>query len=114
MKSGSRPVAIIIWWLLLLGTLIAWWLKGLNWPLRPLDFAGLVLILPLAGTLVPVARDSSRAMAAATLLLIPYLGWGFTEILANPTARVLATLSVLFGLACFGALILRLRQLRSG
>lgn len=113
MNPGTRPLAVITWWVLLLATLTAWWLKGLNAPLRPLDFAGLILILPLAGALVPVARGSSKATAAATLLLIPYLGWGLTEILANPAARLFAVFSVLFGVACFGALILRLRQLRS-
>lgn len=114
MSRGRRPTAVIISWSLLLGTLIIWWVHGLEQALHPIDFVGPALLLPLIIGLVPVARGSARATAAATLLIIPYLGWGLTEILANPGARVYAVLTVVFGFVCFGALIFELRRRRSG
>lgn len=114
MTIARRPLAVIVWWLLLLGTLILWWLDSVDRSFAVTDLVVPALLLPLVIGLVPVARGSAKATAAATLLLIPYLGWGLTEILANPAGRIFAGLTVLFGFACFGALILQLRKLRSG
>lgn len=114
MSTSRWPRAVAGWWLLLTITLLAWWAAGLQRPLHPIDFAGLILTVPLIVGLIPVLRGSTRATAAGTLLMLPYLGWGLTEVLANPIARGFAIVSIFSSAGCFFALILWLRKLRSG
>lgn len=104
---------VLVTWLMLLGVLGAWWLTGLGWPPPALSLAPGLLLLPLVAILPPILNGSQRACAAATLLLLPYLGWGLTEAVANPAARHFAAATVFTSLACFAGVVLWLRVLRS-
>ena len=104
---------LLICWLALLLVLLTWWLAASKWPPSYASLAVLILIFPLAGILPALVRGSLRASSAASLLLVPYIGWGLTEAVANPDSRIYAALTVFAGTASFAALIIWLRLLRS-
>ncbi len=114
MKRPALQKVLLVSWLFLLLALSGWWARGLAWPPTPGTILGGMLILPLALILPAILRGSEKASAAGTLLLIPYMGWGLTEAVANPGARKLAAASVFMAVTCFAALIIWLRSLRSG
>ncbi|NNF51169.1 MAG: DUF2069 domain-containing protein [Gammaproteobacteria bacterium] len=104
---------LLFCWLVLLAVLLAWWFAVSARPPAYASLASLLLISPLAGILPAVARGSERACSLASLLLVPYIGWGLTEAVANPDARLFATTTVFAGTATFAALIVWLRVLRT-
>lgn len=114
MNQATLGKILVICWLLLLLALAGWWAGSLVWPPSAIKILAGTLILPLAIILPPVLRGSEKASATGTLLLIPYMGWGLTEAVANPDARGLAAFSTFTAMACFAVLILWLRALRSG
>jgi uncharacterized membrane protein len=57
-------------------------------------------------------RGERRSHALACLLTVPYLGYGLTEVLANPGARGLAGATVLASCVAFIALVAYLRVSR--
>ena len=57
-------------------------------------------------------RGDRRRCVLATLLTVPYLGYGLMEVLANPGARRYAGATVLLAFAVFVALIACLRLSR--
>lgn len=112
----NRPQAqriLLLSWLLLLAVLLIWWLASINWPPQVSALSGALLLLPLAGVLPAILRGSQKVTAAASMLLIPYVGWGLTEAIANPDSRLFAAATVFTGTVSFAALILWLRVLRS-
>ncbi len=111
MRAPRRRV--LLSWLLLLIALLTWWLTAMSWPPRMVQILAGLLILPLVLFLPAVLGGSRYATAASTLLLIPYLGWGLTEVVANPGARIFASLTVLSASVCFVFVIAWLRLLRS-
>lgn len=113
MSRQRAKHSLLLCWLLLLGVLVAWWLTSIDWPPRGGALAGALLVLPLAAVLPAMLRGAQKTSAAASLLLIPYIGWGLTEAIANPDSRLLAAATVFAGTASFGALIVWLRVLRS-
>jgi uncharacterized membrane protein len=54
-------------------------------------------------------RGSRHGLVAATLLTVPYLGYGLMEVLANPGVRLYAGALVLLAFALFVALLACLR-----
>lgn len=112
----NRPLArslLLFCWLILLAVLLSWWVASGGWPPTITALAILLLICPLAAVLPAIARGSERAVSAASLLLIPYIGWGLTEAVANPDARGFAALTVFAGTGSFVVLIIWLRILRA-
>ena len=57
-------------------------------------------------------RGDRQRCIAATLLTVPYIGYGLMEVLANPGVRVYAGALVLLAFALFVALLARLRLSR--
>ena len=57
-------------------------------------------------------RGDRQRHIAATLLTVPYVGYGLMEVLANPGVRVYAGALVLLAFALFVALLARLRLSR--
>lgn len=117
-ESRANPLrdagrGLLAAWLLLIGLLVLWWLSQLRWPPDLGGAATGLTILPLALMLPALARGSRHAYAGSTLLLTPYMGWGITETVANPDARLFAGALVLSALACFVLSILSLRESRS-
>jgi uncharacterized membrane protein len=80
------------------------------WPKSAVLAAALVapLLLPLRGLL----RGDRRTHAWATLCVAPYIIYGITETIANPSVRGLAAAILLASLAHFVALVACLRLTR--
>ena len=85
-------------------------LRSFTWP-RSLLVATLLLfplLLPLPGIL----RAHRRTYAWATLCVTPYFIYGFTELVANPGLRVVATAMLLASLGLVAVLVAYLRLTR--
>ena len=80
------------------------------WP-RSLFVATLVL-LPLLLPLPGIVRAHRRTYAWATLCVTPYFIYGFTELVANPGLRVVATAMLLASLGLVAVLVAYLRVTR--
>lgn len=113
MKNSEARTLLLLSWLTLLATLLAWWQSSASWPPTTGDLISALLLLPVAAILPPVIRGSEKACTVASLLLVLYIGWGLTEAVANPQVRVLAAATVFTGTVSFAALIVWLRLLRS-
>lgn len=100
--NGPRFLAIGLWAALAL-SLLAWITAGYPWLLCVI--ATLPLLAPLRGLLL----GRRYTYAWATLFAIPYFAFGLTELLVNPGARVVATLSLVLVVAWFCAMVLFLR-----
>ncbi len=105
---------ILAAWLLLIGLLVLWWASSQRWPPGTAGAAAGLMILPLVLLTPALSRGSRSASAGATLLLTPYIGFGITEMVANPASRTFAAATVLLAVLCFVLLIYWLRVLRSG
>ncbi len=81
---------------------------GYPWPICALAFGP--MLAPLNG----LARGRRRTYAWATVLAIPYLVFALTELLVNPAARWVASISLLlvFGWICTMVLFLRASRVR--
>jgi len=69
-------------------------------------------IIPWLALLPGLWRGDRQTHVAATLLTVPYLGYGLMEVLANPGARLYAGGLVLVAFAVFVALLASLRVIR--
>jgi uncharacterized membrane protein len=87
-------------------SLACWYTAGYSWPLCAI--AVLLLLAPLPG----LVRGRRYTYAWATLFAVPYLIFALTELLANPAARWVASLSLLLVFAWFCAMVLYLRASR--
>ena len=103
--SISRVITIWLWVAVAL-SLLAWILAGYPWPMC------LVAVLPLLAPLNGLVRGRRYTYAWATLFAIPYLAFALTELLANPQARWVATMTLLLVFAWFCTMILYLRASR--
>lgn len=102
--EAARRVAVAAWLVLVLS--VAAWpflAVGIGWPYAAA--ALLPLLLPLPGLL----GATTRALRAAPLALAPVLAVAITEIVANPTARTPAGLSLALAFAAFAALVAAIR-----
>jgi len=105
---ASRARSLTIWlWIALVASLLGWTLAGYPWPICVI--AALPLLAPLNG----LVRGRRHTYAWATLFAIPYLVFALTELLANPSARWMAGLSLLLVFGWFCTMILYLRASRA-
>ncbi|HEV7357081.1 MAG TPA: DUF2069 domain-containing protein [Steroidobacteraceae bacterium] len=107
MSVQSATRALTIWlWVAVAASLLAWILVGYPWPIC------VIAVLPLLAPLNGLMRGRRYTYAWATLFAIPYLAFALTELLANPQARWVASLSLLLVFAWFCTMILFLRASR--
>jgi uncharacterized membrane protein len=108
MSVQSAARALTIWlWVAVAASLLAWTLVGYPWPIC------VIAVLPLLAPLNGLIRGKRYTYAWATLFAIPYLAFALTELLANPQARWVASLSLLLVFAWFCTMILYLRASRA-
>jgi uncharacterized membrane protein len=108
MSVQSAARALTIWlWVAVAASLLAWILVGYPWPMC------IIAVLPLLAPLNGLVRGRRYTYAWATLFAIPYLAFALTELLANPQARWVASLSLLLVFAWFCTMILFLRASRA-
>jgi uncharacterized membrane protein len=95
---------LTIWlWLAVSLSLLAWIAVGYPWPVC------MVAVLPLLAPLHGLVVGRRHTYAWATLFAIPYLTFALTELLVNPAARWVASISLLLVFAWFCTMILFLR-----
>ena len=108
MTAADRTRLASIWLGAALASSLAfWYTAGYPWPVCAL--AVLLLLAPLRG----LVRGRRYTYAWATLFAAPYLIFAVTELLANPRARWVASLSLLLVFAWFCAMVLYLRASRA-
>ena len=108
MSVQSAARALTIWlWVAVAASLLAWILVGYSWPIC------VIAVLPLLAPLNGLIRGRRYTYAWATLFAIPYLAFALTELLANPQARWVASVSLLLVFAWFCTMILFLRASRA-
>jgi uncharacterized membrane protein len=98
----ARVLTIVLWAAVAL-SLLAWTGAGYPWPICAIAVAP--LLVPLNGLL----RGRRYTYTWATLFTIPYIMFAITELLVNPAARWVASISLLLVFGWFCALVLFLR-----
>jgi uncharacterized membrane protein len=103
--SVARTTRLLtIWlWLAVSLSLLAWIAVGYPWPVC------VVAVLPLLAPLHGLVRGRRYTYAWATLFAVPYLAFALTELLVNPAARWVASISLLLVFGWFCTMILFLR-----
>jgi uncharacterized membrane protein len=111
MNSEARLRAAIVCTTVGLALVIAVWI--LNGDFSALRAVGAIAAaLPLCAFVPFLQRRRRRAYAALTLCLVAYLTLSLMELVANPSARVWASVSLLTAFALFVLLIAYLRVTR--
>jgi uncharacterized membrane protein len=105
LEYKARAVTVWLWAAVAL-SLLSWIAVGYPWPICVLAVAP--LLAPLQGLL----RGRRYTYAWATLFAIPYLIFAVTELLVNPAARWVASLSLLLVFGWFCAMVFFLRASR--
>ncbi|MCZ8130693.1 MAG: DUF2069 domain-containing protein [Steroidobacteraceae bacterium] len=105
----ARAVVLVLL-VALLAVLMAW--HALRYASGPATLAIAVAVLPWLAPLRGLLAGNRRTYAIASLLAIPYLGYGLMEVLANPGARGYAGATVFLAFGLFIALIAYLRVSR--
>ena len=104
MNAARRAQLLTIWlWAAVALSLLAWMLVGYSWPIC------LLAVLPLLAPLRGLMQGRRYTYAWATLFAVPYLAFAITELLVNPAARWVASVSLLLVFAWFCTMILFLR-----
>ena len=106
MERRARLLTIGLW-LSVAVSLIAWTAVGYPWSLCVL--AVIALLAPLPG----LVRGRRFTYAWATLFTIPYTTFAVTELLVNPSARWVASISLLLVFGWFCTMVLFLRATRA-
>jgi uncharacterized membrane protein len=97
-----------VWlWAAVALSLLSWYLAGYPWLICTLA------VLPLLAPLRGLKRGHRYTYAWATLFVIPYLAFALTELLVNPPARWVASVSLLLVFAWFCVMVLYLRASRA-
>jgi uncharacterized membrane protein len=106
--SAERRVRLLtIWlWLAVALSLLSWIGVGYPWPIC------MLAVLPLLAPLHGLLKGRRHTYAWATLFAIPYLMFALTELLVNPRARWVASLSLLLVFGWFCTMVLFLRTSR--
>lgn len=104
MNAARKAQLLTIWlWAAVALSLSAWMLAGYSWPIC------LLAVLPLLAPLRGLIQGRRYTYAWATLFAVPYLAFAITELLVNPAARWVASVSLLLVFAWFCTMILFLR-----
>ena len=98
----ARRLAIGLWLAVSL-SLLAWMAVGYPWAVC------VAAVLPLLAPLHGLVRGRRHTYAWATLFAIPYLAFAVTELLVNPAARWVASISLLLVFGWFCTMVLFLR-----
>jgi uncharacterized membrane protein len=107
LTAAHRVRLASVWlWVAVVLSLACWYTAGYSWLLCALA------ILPLLAPLYGLVRGRRHTYAWATLFTIPYLIFAMTELLANPRARWVASLSLITVFAWFCVMVLYLRASR--
>jgi uncharacterized membrane protein len=104
--AEKMRLATVWLWSAVAASLLCWYGAGYSWLLCVL--AAAPLLAPLPGLI----RGRRYTYAWATLFAVPYLAFAVTELLANPAARAVASLSLLLVFAWFCSMVLYLRASR--
>jgi uncharacterized membrane protein len=108
----ERPVRIaVLGTTALLVALFGGWIVGASPSLVRVMLA-LLATLPLWAFVPSLSRGKRRSYAALTLCLVLYLTWSLTELVANPSARIWASSTLLLSFILFILLIVYLRATR--
>jgi uncharacterized membrane protein len=95
---------LTIWlWIAVSSSLLAWIAVGYSW------IVCLIAVLPLLAPLRGLMLGHRYTYAWATLFAVPYLTFALTELLVNPAARWVASVSLLLVFGWFCTMILYLR-----
>ena len=111
LTATSTRKAVLALTSALISVVLAWCLSSGVSPLR-LGVAAAVT-LPLIAFLPALARDRRRAFAALTLCMVAYLVGALTELVANPSVRIWAAMTLILAFALFVAAIVYLRLTRN-
>ena len=104
MNAARKAQLLTIWlWAAVALSLLAWMAAGYSWPIC------LLAVLPLLAPLRGLIQGRRYTYAWATLFAVPYLAFAITELLVNPAARWVASVSLLLVFAWFCTMILYLR-----
>lgn len=101
-ESWARRLTLSLWLALSL-SLFAWITAGYPW------LVCAAAVVPLLAPLNGLLRGSRYTYAWATLFAVPYLAFAVTELLVNPAARWVASISMLLVFGWFCTMILFLR-----
>jgi len=104
-ERSARMLTIALWIAVTL-SLLAWITAGYTWIICVLG------VIPLLAPLPGLVQGRRHTYAWATLFTIPYIMFSITELLVNPAARWVASLSLLLVFAWFCTMILFLRASR--
>jgi uncharacterized membrane protein len=104
--QNARRASLWLWGALA-ASLLCWSTAGYSWLLCILGVAP--LLAPLPGLI----RGRRYTYAWATLFTMPYLAFAVTELLVNPAARWVASLSLMLVFAWFCSMVLYLRASRA-
>ena len=104
MSAARKARLLTIWlWAAVALSLLAWTAVGYSWPIC------LVAVLPLLAPLRGLIEGRRYTYSWATLFAVPYLVFAITELLVNPAARWVGSLSLLLVFGWFCTMILFLR-----
>jgi uncharacterized membrane protein len=104
--ADKSRIATVWLWAAVVLSLFGWYAAGYSWLLCIL--AAAPLLAPLRGLI----RGHRYTYAWASLFAMPYVAFSVTELLANPAARAVASLSLVLVFAWFCAMVLYLRASR--
>ena len=108
MSFAEKARLASLWlWGALAASLLSWMSAGYPWLLCVL--AAVPLLAPLPG----LVRGRRYTYAWASLFAVPYLAFAITELLVNPGARWVASLTLVVVFAWFCAMVLYLRASRA-
>ncbi|MGC1387080.1 MAG: DUF2069 domain-containing protein [Steroidobacteraceae bacterium] len=106
LEVHARTLTLCLWAALAL-SLLSWIAVGYPW---------LICVLAVGPLLAPLhglSRGRRRTYAWATLFAIPYLVFALTELLVNPAARWVASISLMLVFGWFCTMVFFLRASRA-
>jgi uncharacterized membrane protein len=106
MAQNARLLTLVLWSAVAL-SLLAWTQAGYAWLLCVLA------VIPLLAPLNGLFKGRRYTYAWATLFTIPYSTFAVTELLVNPAARWVASISLLLVFGWFCTMVLFLRASRA-
>jgi len=101
-ERNTRVVAVLLW-TAVASSLLSWIAVGYPWVVC------VCAVLPLLAPLHGLISGRRYTYAWATLFAIPYLVFALTELLVNPAARWVASISLLLVFSWFCTMVLFLR-----